>query len=116
MMDPTYWMLFEEVRHALVALREQRFREAEHTMEDILCLERLIRNYRHRDPQALRVAQILRHLEWEWTPEGRLEWDRRRLEWDRERTEWERSPEWLREQARLQAIARREEHRADSPI
>lgn len=114
-MDPTYWMLFDEVRHALAALREQRFLEAEHTLEDILLLDRLIRHYRRRDPQALRVARILRRLEWEWTPEGRLEWERRRMEW----AEWERSPEWLREQARLQEVASariREEENAGGPV
>ena len=58
--NSTYWMLFEEVRHALAELRMQRFLEAERTLEDILLLERLIRNYQRRDPRALRMAHILR--------------------------------------------------------
>ena len=95
-MFETYSMLFNEVRHALVAIREQRFLDAEHTLEDILTVERFIRNYRRRDPSALRMAQVLRRLEWEWTPEGRLEWERWR--------EWGRSPEWLREQERLREV------------
>jgi len=105
-MDPTYWMLFDEVRHALEEVRMQRYRDAERTLEGVLLVNQFVRHYRQRDPQALRMARVLRHLEWEWTPEGRLEWERCRLDWERRWTEWERSPEWLREQARLQEMAR----------
>ena len=93
-MDQLYRMLFDEVRHALYAVRQQRYLDAINTMEDILAAERFIRRFRDRDPHAMRMSRVLRYLEWELTPEGRLELDRRRVE-------WERSPEWLRAQERL---------------
>lgn len=97
LMDPVYEMLFEEARHALSELRAGHPLEAKHLLEGVVLLEEFVRHYRRRDPVALRVARILRHLEWEWTPEGRLEWARRRAEWERRWPEWERTwSEWAR--------------------
>ena len=96
-MDPVYEMLFQEARHALSELRQGHPLEARRELEAVVLLEDLVRHYRKRDPVALRVARILRHLEWEWTPEGRLEWARMREEWERRWPEWERTRvEWAR--------------------
>lgn len=88
-MDPVYTMLFQEARHALSELRAGSVIEARNTLEGVVLLDQFIRHYRRRDRSALRAAAILHRLEWEWTPEGRLWWERvwspeARLEWDRE--------------------------------
>lgn len=97
-MEPMYWMLFNEVRHALEEVRTQRYQEAEHSLEGVLLVEQFLKHYRRRDPHALRMARTLRGLLfWGYTPEGRLEWER----WN----EWRRSPDWVREQWRLRRTA-----------
>lgn len=106
MMDPVFFMLFEEVRHALEEIRTERYREAERTLEGVLLVNQLVHRYRQSDPQARRLMQILHRIEYDWTPEGRLEWQRRRLEWNREMAQERlRDPrmsalraEWVREE------------------
>jgi hypothetical protein len=66
-------------------VREHKFQEAERTLEGVLLADEFIRHYRRRDPYALRMAAILRHLEWEQTPEGRLQWEREIAEAERVR-------------------------------
>ena len=76
-MEPVYRMLFDEARHALSELKGGNAIEAKHTLEGMVLVDEFIRRYRRRDRQALRLAAIVRRLEWEWTPEGRLELERR---------------------------------------
>ena len=102
-LDVTLAMLVDEARHALVEVRTQRYYEAERTLEGVILAGQLVERWRRRDPQALRMAHILRSLEWEWTPEARLEWERLH---ELRRIEWERSPEWLRQQAALMEVER----------
>lgn len=104
-MDPVYAMLFQEARHALSELRAGNVIEAKNTLEGVVLLDQFIRHYRRRDRSALRAAAILRRLEWEWTPEGRLAWERiwssqaRLDEWDQ--VEWNRDMEAVRRELGL---------------
>ena len=102
-MDPVYAMLFQETRRALGELRAGNVVEAKRALEGVVMLDQFIRLYRRRDRSALRAAAILRRLEWEqWTPEGRLEWERiwslraRPESWEWERIEWDREMEAAR--------------------
>lgn len=116
-MDSIDRMLFDEARRALRELREQKYHEAERTLEMMVLMGEFLLHYRRGDPQALRMMDWMRRLDWGRTPEGRLEWVRWEQERERWRREWDRSPEWLREQARLEEIAREVENRyARGPV
>ena len=74
--DPVYCILFDEARHALSELRQQKYHDAEKTLEGLILAATFLGRYRARDPQSLRMARFFRLLDWEETPEGRLAWER----------------------------------------
>jgi len=82
-MDSVYRMLFEEVHHALAEMREGKHLEAQRTLKGVVLMEELIRHYREHDPHAIRLAVIFNRLEWERTPEGRLQHRREIAEGER---------------------------------
>jgi hypothetical protein len=108
MIDATYHMMFEEVRRALDELRQGRHAEALQTLEGITILERFVEHFRRRDSRALRMAAILRQLEWEMTPEGRLLIDREKA-WNIEGTKLGEAFERHLHQQRLLQVERERE-------
>lgn len=62
-MDPTYRMLFDQIREALDEVREGKLAEAARTLEGILLADVFIQHYRRKDPRALALAKILQEEE-----------------------------------------------------